>query len=301
MKKNRTMIVAFLLPAVISYLIIFVYPTLRTALMSLYEVETVTDSFTSWNFVGLANYQSLLGSELFRMAMSNMFKIWLYGGIITFSIGLLFAVMLTSGVKGKSFYRAVIYLPNIISAVAMGTMWMQYVFSSRYGLFKQVFSFLGIDYLANFQWTAPNHIFISLLIAYCFGSVGYFMLIFMSAIERIPKDYYESAMLLGATRFQQFTKITLPLIRDVFRTNIVLWTISTAAFFVWSQVFSPIVMEKGTVTPMVYMFHNVFGNSMMTIKTNVGAGAAVGVLLTVIVVLMFVITSIVFKDEKIEF
>ncbi len=301
MKKNKTMIITFLTPAILSYLIVFVYPTIRTTIMSFFLVENITDSISTWQFVGLSNYKGLFESALFIQSMSNIIRIWLYGGIGTFALSLLFAVMLTSGVKGKSFFRAVIYLPNVVSAVAMGTMWIQYVFSARYGMLKNIFTFFGLESLAKYQWTSPEHIFTSLLIAYCFGMVGYFMLIFMSAIERIPADFYEAATLFGANKWQQFRQITLPLVKDVFRTNIVLWTITTVAFFIWSQVFSPLNPEPGTVTPMVYMYQMIFGNNMVVTDRNVGAGAAVGVILTLIVVLMFILSSKLLKDDGIEF
>ncbi len=301
MKKNKTMMVAFLTPAVLSYLVVFLYPTIRTSIMSLFDVENITDAAGKWTFVGLDNYLFLKDSTLFVQSMKNMINIWLWGGFITFFLAILFAVMLTSGVKGKSAFRAIIYLPNVVSAVAMGTMWMQYVFSSRYGLLKTVFEFLGMEKAAAIQWTAPDNIFVSMLIAYCFGMVGYYMLIFMAAIERIPEDFYEAATLAGAKKYEQFYHITLPLLKDVVRTNIVLWTITTVAFFIWSQVFSPLNPEPGTVTPMVYMYQMVFGNNMVVTDRNVGVGAAVGVVLTLIVVVMFVITTKLFKDDNIEY
>lgn len=301
MKKSKSMMIIFLTPAVLSYLIIFLYPSIRTAIMSLFNVENITDAMSKWQFVGLDNFLALKESTLFVQSMKNLVNIWLFGGIIVFALALLFSVILTSGVKFKSFYRAIIYLPNVVSAVAMGTMWMQYVFSSRYGLLKGFFETLGMEQLAAIQWTSPDMIFISLLIAYCFGMVGYYMLIFMAAMENIPMSFYEAATLAGANVFQKFYYITLPLLKDVFRTNIVLWTISSVAFFIWSQVFSPLNPEPGTVTPMVYMYQMVFGNNMVVTDRNVGAGAAVGVILTLIVVVMFFITSKLFKGEEYEY
>lgn len=295
------MIVLFLTPAIVSYLIIFLYPTARTTLMSLFRVDNVTDALGQWEFVGFDNFIFLMDSTLFQQSMKNMIGIWLYGGILVFFLAVLLAVLLTSGVKGKSFYRAIIYLPNVVSAVAMGTMWMQYVYSPKYGLFKTIFETLGMKELAKIQWTSPDMIFTSLIIAYSFGMVGYYMLIFMAAIERIPYDFYEAATLEGANLFKKFFGITLPLLKDVFRTNVVLWTITTVSFFIWSQVFSPLNPEQGTVTPMVYMYQLVFGGNMVVTDRNVGSGAAVGVILTVIVVIMFAITSKLFKEDRIEY
>lgn len=301
MKKNKTMLITFLAPSIFAYIFVFLYPSARTTLMSLFAVDNITDAVGQWRFVGLKNFSFLFESSLFVQSMKNMVSIWFYGGIIVFFLAVVLAVILTSGIKGKSFYRAIIYLPNVVSAVAMGTMWMQYVYSPKYGLFKKIFELIGLKKMASIQWTSPDMIFVSLLIAYCFGMVGYYMLIFMAAIERIPFDFYEAATLEGATITQKFTGITLPLLKDVFRTNIVLWTITTVSFFIWSQVFSPLNPEPGTVTPIVYMYQLVFGNNMVVTDRNVGAGAAVGVVLTIIVVIMFVITSLLFKEDRVEY
>lgn len=165
------------------------------------------------------------------------------------------------------------YLPNVVSAVAMGTMWVNYIFNSRYGMLYKLGKFLNWDAFAAIQWTGPDMIFTSMLIAYCFGMIGYFMLIFMSAIEGIPMSFYEAATLAGANLYQKFRYITLPLLKDVFRTNIVLWTVATAAFFVWSRVFTNQGMSNGTVTPVVYMYNQLFGATQGVTELNVGAGA----------------------------
>ncbi|ASJ20333.1 carbohydrate ABC transporter permease [Brachyspira hampsonii] len=303
LKKTRLpMIILFLAPAVLLYLLIFFYPIIKTVIMSFFKMDSISAKIAEWEFVGLGNYGNLLNSQVFMQSLKNVFFIWLIGGIIIFFFAILFAVILTSGVKFKSFYRSIIYLPNVVSAVAMATMWIHYVYNSRYGLLRNIFSFLHIEKLAEFQWTSPENVFMALVIAYSFGMVGYFMLIFMAGIERIPSDFYEAATIDGANAFQQFFQITLPLLSDVIRTNVVLWTINAVGFFVWSQLFSPLIPEPGTVTPMVYMYQEVFGaNNNVIIDRNVGNGAAVGVVLTLIIVISFAVTNIVFKDKKLEF
>lgn len=302
LKKSRLpMIIIFLFPAVFLYGLIFFYPTVKTIVMSFFKMSSISAKMSEWSFAGLSNYNNLLNSQLFIQSLKNIFFIWLIGGVIIFFFSILFAVILTSGVKLKSFFRSIIYLPNVVSAVAMATMWIHYVYNLKYGLLKSIFSLLHLDELAAMQWTSPNNIFMALVIAYSFGMVGYFMLIFMAGIERIPSDFYEAATIDGANIFQQFFYITLPLLTDVIRTNIVLWTINAIGFFVWSQLFSPLIPETGTITPMVYMYQEVFGGNTVVLERNVGNGAAVGVILTLIIVLSFIITNILFKDKKIEF
>ena len=122
MKKNKTMIAAFALPATILFVLIFVYPVIRTVFMSFFSIQEITDSFSSWVFNGIDNYKALMGNALYRTSWINLLKIFFLGGAITLGVSLLLAAILKSGVKLKGFWQAVIYMPNIISAVAMATM-----------------------------------------------------------------------------------------------------------------------------------------------------------------------------------
>ncbi len=271
--------------------------------MSFYTAKGVADSPELWKYTGLDNYIGLFNSLLFRESLGNIFRIWFIGGAVTLFFAMLFAVILSSGIRFKTFWRSLIYLPNVISAVALSMMWTQFVFSNQdFGLLKSVFRTLGLHVLEEIQWTGPEYIFTSMLIAYCFGSVGYFMLILLAGIERIPGEYYEASKLEGAGTFTQFFRITLPLIRDVFRTCIVLWSIAALNFFVWAQMFSP-NPDPNTITPVYYLFSVVFGSNMGTDTNfiNVGAGAAVGVILTVMVIIVYGAVNLLIPEEKLEY
>lgn len=301
MKKNKTMIITFLAPAVIFFVAIFVYPICRTLLMSFFNIEGVTDSMSTWSFAGIANYQKLMNTSLFRTSMANLAKIWLFGGIIVMSISLLFAAIITSGIRFKKFFRAVIYLPNIVSAVALATMWLQYVYNPQFGLLKNFFTALHMDSLAAIPWTDGDHKFTALLLAYCFGMIGYHMLIWTSGIERISPDLYEAATIDGANKVQQFRHITMPLLKGVFKTNITMWSVTCVGFFVWSQLFSTVTSETSTITPMVYMYAQMFGAGNAVTERNAGLAAAIGVVLSICVVIVFTVCNKVLKDDDLEF
>ncbi|WP_367569433.1 carbohydrate ABC transporter permease [Lacrimispora sp.] len=301
MKKNKTMIAVFLTPAVLMFVLVFLYPIVRTILMSFFKIGGITDSMAKWQFTGLANYQKLAETSLFRISMWNLFRIWLIGGLAVMSLALLFAVIITSGIRFKSFFRAMIYLPNVVSAVALATMWLQYVYSPKFGLLKDVFTALGLKHLAKVQWLDNDHKFMALLMAYCFGMVGYHMLIFASGIERIGEDYYEAATLDGANKLNQFRYITFPLLKGVFKTNITMWSVTSVGFFVWSQLFSTVTADTQTITPMVYMYMMIFGAGNSMTERNAGLGAAIGVLLSICVVAVFMICNKLIKDDDLEF
>lgn len=301
MKKNKGMIIAFLAPAVLMFVLVFLYPIGRTIVMSLFRIEGITDPISKWTFVGADNFVKLMNTGLFRMAMMNLFKIWLVGGLIVLSLALLFAAILTSGIRFKSFFRAMIYLPNVVSAVALATMWLQYVYNPRFGLLANVFRKLHLEKLAEIQWLDNDHKFMALLLAYCFGMVGYHMLIFASGIERISPDYYEAATLDGANKFGQFRYITMPLLKGVFKTNITMWSVTSVGFFVWSQLFSSVTADTQTITPMVYLYMQIFGAGNSVTERNSGLGAAVGVMLSICVVLVFWACNHLLKDDDLEF
>ena len=297
MKKNKAMIFWFSLPAVLSLLIMFVYPVCRTVLMSFFQVESVTATMSDWSFYGLGNYLKIFKSASFLTSMSNMLIIWFVGGIITLALAMLMAVTVTSGIRGKKFFRAVIYLPNIISAVALATMWIQYIFNYDYGLLNEIVKLFGGD---KIKWLGTDLKFWAMTGSFIFGSVGYYMLIYISGIEGIPQDLYEAATIDGAGKVAQFTRITLPLLKGVIKTSITFWSINTTTFFLWTKMFSPIDTESSTIVPVIYLYDMVFGGKGIT-QRDAGAGAAVGVVLTLIIIAVYLVTEKLFKGSDLEY
>ena len=302
MKRNRSMIIAFAGPATLIFVATFIYPIIRTIVMSFFSIQEITDATDKWKFNGIGNYISLMETPLYRTSWINLFKIFIIGGVITLGASLLLAVILKSGVHGKRFFQAAIYLPNVISAVAMATMWIQYVFNSYYGFLTNLFKALHLDFLADVQWLDADHKFWALLISYCFGMIGHFMLIWVSGIERIGKDYYEAASIDGANKVGQLLYITLPLLKGIFRTNVIMWSISVSGFFIWSKLFSPISADTSTIVPMVYMYDKLFGaENTGDVVRDAGTAAAIGVMLCLFIVLVFTVVNRLIKDDDLEF
>jgi len=136
--------------------------------------------------------------------------------------------------------------------------------------------------------------------AFIFGSVGYYMLIYISGIDGIPRDLYEAATLDGANKVNQFTLITLPLMKGIIRTSITFWSINTTTFFLWSKMFSSINTEGSTIVPVVYLYDTVFGGTGI-VERDAGAGAAVGVVLTLIIIAIYVVMNTLLKDSDLEY
>ena len=299
-KRDKLFVIRFLSPALIFFILIFVYPLLRTIVMSFFNVENITGKFSTWQFAGIENYTRLAHTEVFKTSLLNLLKIWAYGGVLVLSIALLFAVILNSGIKGKKFYRSAIYMPYTISAVAMASMWLQYVYNTKYGLLTTLFTNLHLDKLAAIGWTDPEHKFAAMFFAYCFGMVGYHMVIFSSGIEKIPSDYFDACKIDGCNARQQFRYMTWPLLRGVLKTNLTMWSISSVGFFVWAQMFTSQNAEASTITPVFYLYIQIFGAANAVTQRNAGLGAAIGVITGLLVILAFLIINAVVKDDDLE-
>lgn len=164
------------------FCLIFIYPVSRTAIMSFFSVKSVTSAVSTWSWAGLDNYIKLFHTPLFITSVKNIGKIWLYCGIACLGLAIVLAIILTSDLRGQKFFRAIIYMPNVIAAVAVGYMWLLYVYNAKFGLFHSLFTALGWESMANFQWLGTDHMFLSMCIAYVFSNVGYFMLMYIAAI-----------------------------------------------------------------------------------------------------------------------
>lgn len=299
-RRERFFLITSLGPAMICFLVIFLYPLLKTVLMSFFRMPAISSPMSEWEFVGLDNYKGMFQNSVFLASLNNIWKIWLVGGFLTLAIALFYAVILASGVKGKKFWRSAIYLPNTVNAVALATMWVQYIFQNKFGLLKTLFNALGWEALAKINWTSPTYLFWGMLFSYVLGSVGYFMLIFLAGIERIPSDLYESARIDGANPWVQFWKLTFPLIRDVFRTVLTLWTVGAVNFFTWAKMFSSRI-STSTVTPVYFLYDKVFGGTGVAAAVDAGGGAAVGVMIAIIVLLVHVVIDRLLREEALEY
>jgi multiple sugar transport system permease protein len=158
-----------------------------------------------------------------------------------------------------------------------------------------------MESLSQTQWTAPGNRFWAVLVAYSFGMVGYHMLIFISGIEQIPRDYHDAARIDGANSLQRFCNITLPFIRGVTRTNVVMWTVFIVGFFLWGHLFSPIMPSFDTAGPLNILFFTVFGTTAAAgVVRDAGAGAVMGLSMMVIIIVVFFSTSFIVKNDDVE-
>lgn len=302
-RNNKGFIASFVAPCVIVLLAIYFYPVLRTFVMSFFKAGGVTAKMADWEWRGLANYERLLLSKDFVKSLWNMTKLFVYGGALLTVFAILFGVMLSAKAElpGRNFFRTILYMPNLMSAIAIGNAFTYYVFQNEFGLLVTIEKWFGAAEGETIKWMTGDTKFYSMMFAVLFCSVGYHMLIYISGIEGIPDDLYEAAVLDGAGPFKKFFYITLPLMKGTIRTSITFWSIAALQMFAWNQVFSPLGAESSTISPIVYMYEVLFGSALSQVESDAGLGAAVGILTALLVQVVYNSMNWLLRSNDLEY
>jgi len=192
-------------------------------------------SFTNWmgletpQLIGLKNYLNLFRDETFRLTLVN--NLWYSGAsvFIVIPLALLLATLLNAGwLRWREFFRAVYFMPIVTSAVVVGIIFLL-LYDYRYGLLNWALAWVGLpipNWIGSREWIKPA--VIGLII---WRWTGHHMIYFLAGLQSIPQELYEAAMVDGATRFQSFVRITIPLLRPVILFVVVITTIGSFQIF----------------------------------------------------------------------
>lgn len=295
MKARKGLIVLFLLPAGLLYAIFFLLPAVQAFRYSFYDWSGFGEAK---NFIGLDNYKEVIGDSLFWLSLKNTMLILLVGGIIVFLLVFIMTSALNSGIKGKKFFRAMIFLPNIVATIALTTLWA-YIYNPTFGLIKVVAKTLGLQQISKIIWTSPDKIFWSVLVAIIWIEVGYYLVLIMAGVDKIPTEYYEAAQLEGANQLQMFQKITIPLIWDVLSVAIVLYSIFAIKIFEFPYAFNGQAVPNELYTVGIYLYIMGFGKRYPIYR--LGYATAIGVMLLLTVILIVILLRRVLRREVIEY
>ncbi|GGJ43029.1 carbohydrate ABC transporter permease [Deinococcus roseus] len=209
-KPFPTHIVVFLLPATLVYTVFMIFPLLSSLWLSL---NTKTEAGEM--FVGLANYVRLLTapefSQPFWNALKNNVVFFVIHMLLQNPIGLLIAVLLTRGLMGSSIYRAIIFMPTILSVVIVGFAW-KLILNPAWGIAPTIMKNLGLEQYYQPWLGLESTSLTTLAFISVWQNIGIPMMLFIAALSRIPEELYEAARVDGASRWTVFWKIQLPLI-----------------------------------------------------------------------------------------
>lgn len=265
---------AFILPTMIGLITLNIYPIFKT----IYESFFKTGDFGKGNkFVGLANYQKLFADAEIWQALWNTIKYAIVEVPFSIAIALVLAVLLNRKMKGRAAYRTIFFLPMVAAPAAVAMVW-RWLYNSEFGLINNVMH-TRVNWISN-----PSIAVFAIAVIGIWSVIGYNMVLFLSGLQEIPKDYYEASDIDGATGIKQFFHITLPLLSPT------IFFVAITRVIGGLQVFDLIYMVMDRNNPalektqsLVYLFYQ-----YSFIENNKGMGSAVVVVLLAVIMLVTV-------------
>ncbi|MDT0548630.1 MULTISPECIES: carbohydrate ABC transporter permease [Streptomyces] len=217
---------AFIAPFFIVFAAFGFYPLLYTFWISLHHVELASMNLMEWR--GFGNYTELWQDDRFWNALSNTFTIGVLSTVPQLLMALGLAHLLNYRLRGSTFFRVAALTPYATSVGAAALVFTM-LFERDFGLINWMLSLVGIDNVdwENNKWAAQSAISVIVIWRW----TGYNALLYLAAMQAIPRDRYEAAAIDGASRWQQFTKVTVPGIRSTILFTIVLSTIGATQLF----------------------------------------------------------------------
>lgn len=275
---------SFIIPNLIGYTLFVFTPVVFSFILS---VMSWDGSQRQMEFVGLQNFVQIFHDEIFIKSFFHTIQYALYTVIPTLALSLLLAVLLNHKLKGIAFFRTALYFPYIASIVAVGAVWNM-LFQPDFGPVNEFLKFIGISspprWVVDLKWAMP-----SIAIVSVWKYVGYYMIVYLAALQGISASLYEAAGIDGANGFQKLRYITIPMLTPT--TFFVLIMLTIQCFKVFDLVY---VMTGGgpgnaTKTLVNYIYEKAFTSWQF------GPASAGAIVLFAVVL---VITLLQFAGEK---
>jgi ABC-type sugar transport system permease subunit len=267
----------FLLPTLLGLVLFSLGPTVVSFLLS----------FTEWRgtvlpqFIGLGNYQELMRSRIFWQVVRNTLVYVAIYTPATVILGLGLALLVNQKLKYIAFFRGIYYLPAITSTVAVALVW-NWIFASRYGLINYLLRTLGSSRPPNWLADRDTALYV-LIIVSVWKSAGLPMMVFLAGLQGIPKNLYEAARVDGATRWQKFWYVTLPMLTPI--TFFVLIVTLFDAFGTFEVTFA--MTQGGPLNASTTLPYYVYQNAFEFFRYGFSSAAAY-LLLLITLILTFI-------------
>lgn len=280
MERRRTITSYLFLAPAFAVLIVFLFVPL---IQVVYYSFTDYDLLTSPEWVGLENYKNLLHDDLFWTSLKHSF-IYLIVTPILIVLSITLAIIVNRPLRGVYFFRALYYIPVVISAVSIG-MIFNFVFAEPSGLINGTLRQLGLINEPIHFLTEPKYTLWSIMGVTIWRGIGYYMVMFLAGLQAIPEELYEAASIDGASRFQQHLYITVPSLRPVITFVAVISSI--AALRAFDEIY---ILTDGSgglldsaVTTIFYLYRQGFR------FLNIGYAAAIAVVFTIVTMIFSLI------------
>ena len=230
-RRERAIDLLFLLPILVILAGFLLYPLGYGIVLSLHD----TRGFDMTSFVGLDHYaHAILGDAVFHRSLLNTVLFTGAAIVLLPGLGLFLALLVAETKRGRVFFRAAFLAPFVLASVAVGDVW-KFLYAPFFGIVATVGSALGLHTLTIAPLADADTALWAVMLAFLWRFAGFNMVVYLAAIRALPREYHESAVLEGASRFQQFRRVTWPLLWPQTFTLVLLTTLGTLRIFdmVW--------------------------------------------------------------------
>ena len=270
-KSKKLFIGLSVIPACILFLVFMVIPTLNVFWMSMFKWGGLSNNK---KFVGLNNFIILFKDMKFIKSFQNTLFLIVFVTIVTLVLAIaLAAILIRKDIKFNNFFRIVFYLPNILSVVVISAIFSA-ILDPNQGILNATLGFFKLETWKRMWLGDASTVVWCVAFAMIWQAVGYYMVMYMSAMSSIPESLYEAADLEGASKFNQFFSITLPLVWGTIRTTLTFFIISSINLsFLFVKVMTSGGPDGASSVFLEYMYKQAYGNS------SYGHGMAIGVII----------------------
>lgn len=285
--KNKKIIILYLFPAFALILVFIYYPIIQNFIYSLYRWSSLSPTKT---FIGLDNYKRLFSDNVFYLALKNN---TLYAGISVIcqcGIGLIIAAVLEDKIfrKFQGFFRTVFFLPAVISMTVVGLLW-QLIYNPSIGIVNAFMNLVGLGKYVHVWLGESSTAIYAVIFVSQWQYIGYIALLYLLAIQKIPEELYESAVIDGANKIKSFIYITVPQVKEMILVSTIITVIGSYKLFDEIYVMTAGGPGHSTEVLATYMYRAAFRNDEMGYATAFA---------TVIFFITFILTLIQLEISK---
>lgn len=289
-KRERMMVIVFLIPALVLYGLFVLYPVLNAFVTSLYNWRGIGGK----TFIGLQNYQKMMHDENFINAIWNTGKYVLLQLPLMLIVAVVLAMLMAYSMKRTkwvAFYRSVLFFPYILPSVAIAMLWSA-AFNPISGLLNLLLEAIGLDALKA-QWLGQaSTAFGSIVWVNIWHTVGFYTILLFVGVLNISQEVIEAAEMDGANRFQTSVFVILPMLKDVLMVAVIFILINTLKIFEMPQLLTAGGPNRSTEPLSLYMFQQAFSNY------NFGYASALGVVFFILILAATVLLMRLSKGER---
>lgn len=281
----------FMVPALILFVVFWVYPVFQ---LFYYSITNFNGVNYDYDFVGAKNFQSIVKDGSLVNGIKNTFIYTIIIVVISNVVGLALALLLNLKLKGKSFFRTLVYLPALFSPIVVGFIW-SYVYMPGSGMLSSIIELFGMDGTKLNLLGDFGKALYAITAVDIWKNVGTTMIIYLAGLQTIDDSLLEAGKIDGCNEWKLITKVKLPLISATITINVVLNVIAGLKAFDYSFIMTNGGPGKSTQTLMYIIFNTAFNKQLM------GKASALSVVSFIIIIAITILMLRFMNKREVEF